>query len=85
MSGFLKPQGRGAGLDDVGTVGEPVDHGAAQPNIGKDRGPFAEGQMGAQDQRPALVALTQHLAPQLGIRLGQREPSSSRTRSSSRR
>jgi hypothetical protein len=38
--GGAQPVGVGAGLDDVGVEGEPVDDGRAQPGVGEGTGPF---------------------------------------------
>jgi len=52
----LEAPGFGAGLDDVGLVGEPVDDGPGEPGVGEDAGPFAEGEVGGDDQAGAFVA-----------------------------
>lgn len=44
--------GVGAGVDDVRAVGEPVNDGLSQAGVGKDLGPFAEGQVGGDDPEP---------------------------------
>src|SRR5680860_1110996 len=56
-----KAPGLTPGLDDVSAVCEPVDDRLCQPRIGKDLGPLAEGQVGGDDQRAALVAFADHL------------------------
>jgi len=48
--------GFAAGVDDVGAVGEPVDDGLGEPDVGEDFRPFAEGEVGGDDQTAALVA-----------------------------
>jgi FRG domain len=63
--------GLGAGVDDVGAVGEPVDDGFGQPPVGEHLGPLAEGQVGCADEARPLVALGDHLEDELGGALGQ--------------
>ena len=46
----------GAGVDDVGLVGDAVDDGLGQAGVGEDLGPFAEREVGGDDQAAALVA-----------------------------
>ena len=65
--------GLGAGVDDVGAVGEAVDDGLGQPGVGEDLGPLAERQVGGDDQRAAFVALGEDLEDELGGAVGQRE------------
>src|SRR5918999_5300198 len=50
--------GLGAGVDDVGAVGEAVDDGLRESGVGEDLGPLAERQVGGHDQAAALVAFT---------------------------
>jgi hypothetical protein len=40
----------GAGVDDVRAVGDPVDDGFREPRVGEHLGPFAERQVGGEDQ-----------------------------------
>ena len=65
--------GLGAGLDDVGLVGEPVDDGLGEPGVGEHLGPLAEGEVGGHDQRAAFVALGDDLEDDFGGALGQRQ------------
>ena len=44
-----EPIGFRPGLDDVRLVGEPVDHGFAQPRVGKHRRPFGKWQVRGDD------------------------------------
>ena len=62
-----------AGVDDVRAVGEAVDDGLGEPRVGEDLGPFSEREVRRDDQRPALVALGEHLEDELGGAVGQRE------------
>jgi hypothetical protein len=48
----------GAGLDDVGPVGDAVHHRLGQALIGEHLAPLAEGQVAGDDERSALVALS---------------------------
>jgi hypothetical protein len=65
--------GLAAGLDDVGLVGEAVDDGLGESGVGEDLGPFAEGQVGGDDQAAAFVAFGEDLEDEFGGALGQRE------------
>ena len=65
--------GLGAGVDDVRAVGEAVNDGLGEAGVGEDLGPFAEGQVGGDDQRAAFVALGEDLEDELGGAVGQRE------------
>src|SRR5581483_6369492 len=49
--------GLGAGLDDVGAVGQPVQQRLAQPGVGNDLGPFRKRQVGGQQHRTLLGPL----------------------------
>ena len=58
-------------FDNVGLIGEPVEHGLAEPGIGKDLWPFGEGQVGGHDNGRFLRPLGDDLEEQLGGNLGQ--------------
>ena len=58
--------GFGAGVDDVGAVGETVDDGFGHPGVGEYLGPLAEREVGGHDQRPAFVALRENLEDEFG-------------------
>src|SRR3954454_8988213 len=62
-----------AGVDDVRAVGEAVNDGLGEASVGKDLRPFAEGQVGGDDQRSAFVAFGEDLEDQLGGAVRQRE------------
>ena len=47
----VEAPGLGAGVDDVGAVGESVDDGLGEAGVGEHLRPFAEGQVGGDDQR----------------------------------
>src|SRR6516225_2394928 len=64
--GRAQPVGVGAGLDDVGVEGEPVDDGGAEPGVGEGGGPFAEGGVGGDGDGGAFLALGEDLEQQLG-------------------
>jgi hypothetical protein len=62
----------GAGLDDVCAVGVMRSTTAlASLGVGEDLDPFAEKQVGGDDQRAALVALGDDLEDELGGSFGQ--------------
>jgi hypothetical protein len=65
--------GLGAGVDDVGAVGESVDDGLREPGVGEDLGPFAERQVRRDDQAAAFVAFGEDLEDEFGGAVGQRE------------
>src|SRR3954470_14429735 len=65
--------GLGAGVDDVRAVGEAVDDGFGESGVGEDLGPFAEREVGGDDQAAAFVALREDLEDELGGTVGQGE------------
>jgi hypothetical protein len=65
--------GLAAGVDDVGLVGDAVDDGLGEARVGEDLCPLAEGEVGGDDQRAALVALGDDLEDELGGALGEGE------------
>src|SRR4051794_39539876 len=62
-----------AGVDDVRAVGEPVDDGFGEAGVVEDLGPFAEWEVGGDDQRSAFVAFGEDLEEELGGAGGQGE------------
>src|SRR5712691_9602258 len=64
--GGAQPVGVGAGLDDVGVVGEPVDDRGAEPRVGEGGRPLAEGGVGGDGDRSAFLPLGEHLEQQFG-------------------
>jgi hypothetical protein len=73
LEAVTEAPGLGAGVDDVRAVREAIDDGLREPRIGEDLGPFAEGQVGGDDQAAAFVALGEDLEDELGGAVGQRE------------
>ena len=69
----MEAPGFAAGVDDVGSVGEPVDDGLGEAGVGEDPRPFAEGEVGGHDQRSAFVAFGEDLEDELGGAVGQAE------------
>ena len=69
----LQPNRLLAGLDDVCTVGQPVEHGAAQSRIGEDSGPLAERQVRCDQKGASFVTLAENLKQQLGVGASQRK------------
>src|SRR3954468_5499027 len=61
----------GAGVDDVGLVGDAVNDGLGQAGVGEDLGPFAEREVGGDDQAAAFVAFGDDLKDELGGARGQ--------------
>src|SRR5487761_698678 len=64
--GGAQPVGVGAGLDDVGFVGELVDDRGAEPGVGEGGGPFGEGGVGGDRDGGAFLAFGEDLEQQLG-------------------
>src|SRR3954466_5032441 len=62
-----------AGVDDVRAVGESVDDGFGEAGGVEDLGPFAEREVGGDDQRAAFVAFGEDLEDELGGAGGQGE------------
>jgi hypothetical protein len=56
----------GAGLDDVGVEGEPIDHGCGEPGIGEGVAPFGEGRVGGAGDGGALLPCGDDLKQQFG-------------------
>jgi hypothetical protein len=56
LEAVAESPGLGAGVDDVGAVGEPVNDGFGEPGVGEHFGPFTEWQVRGDDQTAALVA-----------------------------
>jgi hypothetical protein len=54
-------------------VGEPIEHGLAEPGVGEDLRPLGEGQVGCYDDRSLFGSLRDHLEEQLGSDFGQRD------------
>src|SRR3954451_6167586 len=71
LEAVAEAPGLGAGVDDVGLVGDAVDDGLGETGVGEDLGPFAEGQVGGDDQAAAFVAFGDDLEDELGSALGQ--------------
>src|SRR5262249_49673559 len=61
-----EPVGLGAGLEDVGVEGDPVDDGGNEPGVGEDGSPFAERQVRADRDRGFLVPFGDDLEQQFG-------------------
>jgi hypothetical protein len=62
-----------AGVDDVRSVGEPVDDRFGEPGVGEHLRPFPERQVGGDDQAGAFVSLGEDLEDELGGAVWQRE------------
>ena len=54
-----------AGLDDVAVVGEPVEESGGHLGIAEDRWPFAEGQVGGDDDGCAFIKLADQMEQEL--------------------
>ena len=70
---MLEPPGLGAGVDDVGFVGESVDDRFGESGVREDAGPLAEGEVGRDDQAAAFVAFGEDLEDEFGGAVGERE------------
>ena len=60
-----------AGFDDVAVVSEPVEQSGGHLGIAEHRGPFAEGQIGRDDDRGAFVEPADEMEEQLTAGLGE--------------
>jgi hypothetical protein len=66
LAGGLEAVGVGAGLDDVGVEGEPVDDGGAEARVGEGAGPFGECGVGSDGDGCFLFPLGEDLEEQFG-------------------
>ena len=60
-----------AGLDDVAVMGEAVEQRGGHLGIAEDARPFAEGEIGGDDDRGALVEPADQVEQQLAAGLGE--------------
>jgi hypothetical protein len=51
LQAVAEAPGFGAGVDDLRSVGEPVDDGLGERGVLEDLGPFAEGEVGRDELR----------------------------------
>ena len=70
---LLKPDGLQAGFDEVRSMSQSINHGSTKAGIREGRGLLPEGQIRGQYQGPPFMTLTEHLTPQFGIRLAERQ------------
>jgi len=63
---LLEPVALAVHLQDVDVVGETIEHGPGEALGAEDLGPLIERQVAGDDDRPAIVALAEHLEEQLG-------------------
>ncbi len=69
----LEAPGVVAGLDDLAVVGEPVEQRGGHLGVAEDGRPFAEGEIGGDDDRGAFVEAADQVEQELsaGLREGQ--------------
>jgi transposase len=60
-----------AGLDDVAVMGEPVEESGGHLGIAEDRWPFAEGEVGGDDDGCAFIKLADQMEQELPAGLGE--------------
>lgn len=60
-----------AGLDDVAVMGEPVEERGGHLGVAEDGGPFAEGEIGGDDDGALLVEPADQVEEQLAAGLGE--------------
>ena len=60
-----------AGLDDLAMVGQTVEQGRGHLGVAEDGRPFAEGEIGGDDDRGALVEPAHEVEEQLPAGLGE--------------
>ena len=66
----LEAPGLVAGFDDLAVMGQAVQERGGHLGIAKDRRPFAEGEVGGDDDRGAFVELADEVEQQLSAGLG---------------
>ena len=72
MSGSVsEPPAFVAGLDDIAVVREAIEECGGHLCIAEDAGPFAEGEVGGDDDRGPLVVPTDEMEEQLAAGLGE--------------
>ena len=59
------------GLDDVTVVGEAVEESGGHLGVAEDGGPFAEGEVGGDDDRGLLIETAHEVEEQLPAGLGE--------------
>jgi hypothetical protein len=62
-----------AGLDDIAMVGQAVEQRGGHLGIAEHAGPFAESEVGGDNDRGAFVEPTNKVEQELATRLGERE------------
>ena len=62
-----------AGLDDVAVVGQAIEQRGGHLGIAEDARPFAEGQVGGDDDRGSLVEPADEVEQELAAGLGERQ------------
>ena len=67
----LDARGLDAGLDDLAIVSEAVEERGGHLCVAEDSGPFAEGEVGGDDDRGALVEAAEQVEQQLAAGLGE--------------
>ena len=60
-----------AGLDDLAMVGQAIEQGCGHLGVAEDGGPFAESEVGGDDDRGALVEPAHQVEQQLATGLGE--------------
>ena len=60
-----------SGLDDVAVVGQPVEQRGGHLGIAEHAGPFAEGEIGGDDDGGALVEPADEVEQELATGLGE--------------
>ena len=62
----VEPVAVGAGLDDVGAVGDAIDDGGGQARVGEGLGPFAERGVRGDGDSGSFFAFGEDLEEELG-------------------
>ena len=62
-----------AGLDDVAVMGQPIEQRGGHLGVAEDARPFAEGEVGGDDDRGALVEPADQVEEELAAGLGERQ------------
>jgi hypothetical protein len=60
-----------SGFDDIAVMGEAIEQSCRHLGVGEDARPFAEGQIGGDDDRGALVEPADEMEQELAAGLGE--------------
>jgi hypothetical protein len=73
LRAVLEAPGLVAGLDDFAVMCQPIQQGGGHLGVAEDGRPFAERQIGGDDDRSSLIELGDQVEQQLSTGLGERQ------------